>query len=180
MTCWNSRTFVRLCAAGHSSEMTESCRHCRFIVFDDADIDASVSALIDARFGNVGDRCSFPDHIYVQSNIYDEFSLRLVERVSTLRVGPATDRLAHIGPMINAEAVAKIAQHVGDAIERGANLLTGGKRLEAPGSNFYAPTVLSDVQRDMRLFHEATSALLMPLIRFEDEQEIVELANSTS
>jgi succinate-semialdehyde dehydrogenase/glutarate-semialdehyde dehydrogenase len=153
----------------------------QFIVFDDANIDSAVTDVVTAKFINVGlGGGTYPDRVYVQSSIYDEFSALLVERVSALRVGPPTDRLAQTGPMTDAHAVAKIARHVEDAVERGANLLIGGRRLDALGPDFFAPTVLANVERDMLLCREVAYGPLAPLFRFEGEQEIVDLANAAS
>ncbi|HDR9229709.1 TPA: aldehyde dehydrogenase family protein, partial [Burkholderia vietnamiensis] len=100
-----------------------------FIVFDDAQLDAAVDGLMAAKFRNGGQTCVSPNRVYVQTGVYDAFAAKLAARVAALKVAPATDPAAQIGPMINARAVDKIARHVGDALERGARVLTGGRRL---------------------------------------------------
>ena len=100
-----------------------------FIVFDDAGFDAAVDGLMAAKFRNGGQTCVSPNRVYVQAGVYDAFAQKLAARVAALKVAPASDPAAQIGPMINARAVDKIARHVGDAVERGARVLTGGKRL---------------------------------------------------
>lgn len=150
-----------------------------FIVFDDAELDAAVDGLMAAKFRNGGQTCVSPNRIYVQAGVYDAFAAKLAARVAALKVAPATDPAAQIGPMINARAVDKIARHVGDAVERGARVLTGGKRLTELGPNFYAPTVLADASADMQLTCEETFGPVAPLFRFNTEDEAVDAANDT-
>ena len=153
-----------------------------FVVFDDADLGAAVDGLMAAKFRNGGQTCVSPNRVYVQRKVYDAFADRLVARVSSLKVGPATDPAAQIGPMINERALDKIMQHVGDAVERGASVLTGGKRLQpegASGTTFYAPTVLANATRAMLLASEETFGPIVALFPFDDEDEVVRLANDT-
>ncbi|MBR8334276.1 NAD-dependent succinate-semialdehyde dehydrogenase [Burkholderia ambifaria] len=150
-----------------------------FIVFDDAELDAAVDGLMAAKFRNGGQTCVSPNRVYVQAGVYDAFAAKLTARVAALKVAPATDPAAQIGPMINARAVDKIARHVGDAIERGARVLTGGKRLPELGPNYYAPTVLSDATADMQLTCEETFGPIAALFKFDTEDEAVAAANDT-
>jgi len=150
-----------------------------FIVFDDAELDAAVDGLMAAKFRNGGQTCVSPNRVYVQTGVYDAFAAKLTARVAALKVAPATDPAAQIGPMINARAVDKIARHVGDAIERGARVLTGGKRLPELGPNYYAPTVLGDATADMQLTCEETFGPIAALFRFDTEDEAVDAANDT-
>ncbi|EMN1931996.1 NAD-dependent succinate-semialdehyde dehydrogenase, partial [Burkholderia ambifaria] len=150
-----------------------------FIVFDDAELDAAVDGLMAAKFRNGGQTCVSPNRVYVQAGVYDAFAAKLTARVAALKVAPATDPAAQIGPMINARAVDKIARHVGDAIERGARVLTGGKRLPELGPNYYAPTVLGDATADMQLTCEETFGPIAALFRFDTEDEAVDAANDT-
>lgn len=150
-----------------------------FIVFDDAELDAAVDGLMAAKFRNGGQTCVSPNRVYVQAGVYDAFAAKLAARVAALKVAPATDPAAQIGPMINARAVDKIARHVGDAVERGARVLAGGKRLTELGANYYAPTVLADATADMQLTCEETFGPVAALFRFESEDEAVDAANDT-
>ncbi|MGI0504387.1 NAD-dependent succinate-semialdehyde dehydrogenase, partial [Burkholderia sp. ZZQ-2] len=150
-----------------------------FIVFDDAELDAAVDGLMAAKFRNGGQTCVSPNRVYVQAGVYDAFAAKLAARVAALKVAPATDPAAQIGPMINARAVDKIARHVGDAIERGARVLAGGKRLAELGPNYYAPTVLADATADMQLTCEETFGPIAALFRFDTEDEAVDAANDT-
>nr|WP_175800174.1 NAD-dependent succinate-semialdehyde dehydrogenase [Burkholderia anthina] len=150
-----------------------------FIVFDDAELDAAVDGLMAAKFRNGGQTCVSPNRVYVQAGVYDAFAAKLAARVAALKVAPATDPAAQIGPMINARAVDKIARHVGDAVERGARVLTGGRRLTELGPNYYAPTVLADAAGDMQLTCEETFGPVAALFRFDTEDEAVDAANDT-
>ncbi|MHA6907856.1 NAD-dependent succinate-semialdehyde dehydrogenase [Ralstonia pseudosolanacearum] len=150
-----------------------------FIVFDDADLDAAIAGLLSAKFRNGGQTCVCPNRVYVQAGVYDRFAARLAARVSALKVAPATDPDAQIGPMINARAVDKIERHVQDAVAHGARVLAGGKRLPEVGAHFYAPTVLADAHPGMALCGEETFGPVVPLFRFTDEAEAVRVANDT-
>ncbi|MGF6962440.1 NAD-dependent succinate-semialdehyde dehydrogenase [Paraburkholderia youngii] len=150
-----------------------------FIVFEDADIDAAVNGLMAAKFRNGGQTCVCPNRIYVHDAVFDRFAELLAARVGALHVGPATDPKAQIGPMINGRAIDKIATHVEDAVANGARVLVGGKRLTGLGRNYYAPTVLADANDQMVLCCEETFGPVAPLFRFDDEDEVIRIANDT-
>jgi succinate-semialdehyde dehydrogenase/glutarate-semialdehyde dehydrogenase len=153
-----------------------------FIVFDDADVDAAIDGGMAAKFRNGGQTCVSPNRIYVQEKVYENFVAKLGARVAALKVGPATDPASQIGPMINARAIAKIDQHVRDAIGRGARVITGGKRLQGPGfesDNYYAPTVLANVTGEMQCSCEETFGPVAPITRFATEEEVIAAANAT-
>ncbi|MEO7493823.1 MAG: NAD-dependent succinate-semialdehyde dehydrogenase [Massilia sp.] len=153
-----------------------------FIVFDDADLDAAVDGLMAAKFRNGGQTCVSPNRVYVQRAVYADFAARLTARVAALKVGPASDPDAQIGPMINARALDKIASHIADALAHGATLLTGGRGLQpagTTGATFYAPTVLGEANHDMQLAHEETFGPVVALFRFDDEEEVIAQANAT-
>jgi succinate-semialdehyde dehydrogenase/glutarate-semialdehyde dehydrogenase len=150
-----------------------------FIVFDDADLDAAVAGLLASKFRNGGQTCVCPNRVYVQSGVYERFADLLATRVAALKVAPATDPAAQIGPMINARAIDKIARHVDDAVSRGARVLTGGKRLTELGPTYFAPTVLADATPDMQLSCEETFGPVVPLFRFDDEEQALRAANDT-
>jgi succinate-semialdehyde dehydrogenase/glutarate-semialdehyde dehydrogenase len=153
-----------------------------FIVFDDADIDAAVEGLMRAKFRNGGQTCVSPNRVYVQQKIYETFARRLAERVGALKVGPAAQADSQVGPMINARAVDKIERHVNDAVRRGAKVLTGGRRLQdgaASAGHYFAPTVLAHATREMQLANEETFGPVVPLFRFDAEDDVVRDANDT-
>jgi succinate-semialdehyde dehydrogenase/glutarate-semialdehyde dehydrogenase len=140
-----------------------------FIVFDDADLDAAVEGLMVAKFRNGGQTCVCPNRVFVQDGVHDEFVSRLAARVAALKVGPATEADAQIGPMINARAVAKIVLHIEDALAKGATLVTGGERVRrAEGPNYIAPTVLSGATTAMLMAQEETFGPVVPVFRFAD------------
>ncbi len=153
-----------------------------FIVFDDADVDAAVEGLMAAKFRNGGQTCVCPNRVFAQAGIHDLFVEKLAARVGALKVGPASRADSQIGPMINARAVEKIERHVDDAVARGARVVTGGKRVRdevAAGPNYFAPTVLTGASTAMQLWHEETFGPVVPVLRFESEDEVVAAANDT-
>jgi succinate-semialdehyde dehydrogenase / glutarate-semialdehyde dehydrogenase len=149
-----------------------------FIVFDDADLDAAVDGAIISKYRNTGQTCVCANRLFVQDGVYDAFAAKLAAKVAALKVGPGTEQGVTQGPLINAEALAKVEEHVADAKARGARVLQGGRR-HALGGNFYEPTVLVDVTREMKIFAEETFGPVAPLIRFKDDAEVVRLANDT-
>jgi succinate-semialdehyde dehydrogenase/glutarate-semialdehyde dehydrogenase len=149
-----------------------------FIVFDDADLDAAAEGAIISKYRNAGQTCVCANRLFVQDGVYDAFAAKLAERVKALKVGPGTEAGVTQGPLINADAVAKVEAHVQDATRQGAKVVVGGKR-HALGGTFYEPTVLTNVTADMQIFREETFGPVAPLIRFKDDAEVVELANRT-
>jgi succinate-semialdehyde dehydrogenase/glutarate-semialdehyde dehydrogenase len=150
-----------------------------FIVFDDADLDAAVDGLMAAKFRNGGQTCVCPNRVFVQAGVHAAFVEKLAARVGALKVAPATDPTAQIGPMINARAVEKIERHVQDALARGARIVVGGARLAALGGNYFAPTVLVDADATMACACEETFGPVVPVTRFESEAEVIAAANDT-
>jgi succinate-semialdehyde dehydrogenase / glutarate-semialdehyde dehydrogenase len=149
-----------------------------FIVFDDADLDKAVDGLMAAKFRNGGQTCVSPNRVFVHQRVHDAFVDKLAARVGALNVGPASDPASQIGPMINRRAVDKIARHVQDAVAAGARVVVGGERL-ALGPNYFAPTVLIDVNAGMACSCEETFGPVVPITRFADEAEVVAAANDT-
>jgi succinate-semialdehyde dehydrogenase/glutarate-semialdehyde dehydrogenase len=147
-----------------------------FIVFDDADLDAAVEGAMVAKYRNAGQTCVCANRIYVQDGVYDAFAEKLAAAVAKLKVGAGTEAGVTTGPLIDANAVAKVQSHLADALEKGAKVLQGGKAL---GGNFFAPTVLVHVTPDMRVAREETFGPLAPLFRFSDETEVIRQANDT-
>jgi|SRR5450830_326804 len=153
-----------------------------FIVFDDADVDVAVEGVMAAKFRNGGQTCVCPNRVYVQAGVHDAFLDKLAARVGALQVGPATDPASQIGPMINARAVDKIERHVQDAVARGARIVVGGKRLRSAtcdGPNYFAPTILADVNASMQCSYEETFGPVAPVTRFSTEEEVIAAANDT-
>ncbi|WP_449042179.1 NAD-dependent succinate-semialdehyde dehydrogenase [Paracoccus sp. (in: a-proteobacteria)] len=149
-----------------------------FIVFDDADLDAAVEGAMASKFRNNGQTCVCANRIYVQAGVYDEFARRLAAAVDKLTVGDGLETGTTTGPLINADAVEKVEEHIADALDRGGKVVTGGKRHELGGS-FFQPTVVTNVPADAKVSTEETFGPLAPLFRFESEQEVIDKANAT-
>jgi|TARA_Y100000814_G_scaffold139405_1_gene101078 succinate-semialdehyde dehydrogenase/glutarate-semialdehyde dehydrogenase len=149
-----------------------------FIVFDDADLDQAVEGAMASKYRNTGQTCVCANRFLVQDGVYDDFSKRLVKAVQSLRVGPGLEGATDQGPLINEEAVEKIEEHVDDATGKGAVILHGGKRHKL-GGLFYEPTVIGNVNTQMKFAREETFGPLAPLFRFSDEDQAVQLANDT-
>ncbi len=149
-----------------------------FIVFDDADLDAAVEGAIISKFRNNGQTCVCANRIYVQSGVYDAFAEKLSTRLATLKVGDGLDEDTVFGPLIDANAVAKVEEHIADATSKGARLVTGGAR-HALGGTFFEPTVLTGVTQDMAVASEVTFGPVAPLFRFETDADVVAMSNDT-
>ncbi|WP_282609485.1 NADP-dependent succinate-semialdehyde dehydrogenase [Pelagibius sp. Alg239-R121] len=149
-----------------------------FIVFDDADLDAAVEGAMISKFRNAGQTCVCANRIFVQDSVYDAFAEKLTAAVKELSVGAGVEAGVTQGPLINIAAVAKVEEHVTDAMAKGAKVAVGGGR-HALGGSFFEPTVLTDVTTDMKVTHEETFGPLAPLFRFKTEDEVVEMANDT-
>jgi succinate-semialdehyde dehydrogenase/glutarate-semialdehyde dehydrogenase len=149
-----------------------------FIVFDDADLDAAVQGALGSKFRNTGQTCVCTNRLLVQNGVYDEFARRLVAAVNALKVAPADDDGAQQGPLINAKAVAKVEEHIADAIAKGARVLAGGKP-HALGGNFFEPTVLGEVTPEMLVARDETFGPLAPIFRFDTEEQAIAMANDT-
>ena len=149
-----------------------------FIVFDDADIDAAVEGAMASKYRNAGQTCGCANRILVQDGVYDAFAPRLAAAVGGLKVGPGGEQGVQLGPLIDTAAVDKVEAHIGDALEHGARIMTGGAR-HALGGTFFQPTVLADVTPAMRIAREETFGPVAPLFRFHTEAEAITMANDT-
>ncbi|MDG9782977.1 NAD-dependent succinate-semialdehyde dehydrogenase [Metapseudomonas otitidis] len=149
-----------------------------FIVFDDADLDAAVQGALGSKFRNTGQTCVCTNRLLVQRGVYDEFARRLVAAVNALKVAPADDDGAQQGPLINAKAVAKVEEHIADAVAKGARVLAGGKP-HALGGHFFEPTVLGEVTPEMLVARDETFGPLAPIFRFDTEEQAIAMANDT-
>ncbi|MFJ3259335.1 NAD-dependent succinate-semialdehyde dehydrogenase [Pseudomonas sp. NPDC086581] len=149
-----------------------------FIVFDDADIEAAVRGAMASKFRNTGQTCVCVNRFYIQERVYEAFVSRLTEAVRAMRVGNALEGETEQGPLINEAALAKVEQHVGDAVEKGARVLCGGRR-HAMGGTFYEPTVLAEANPQMLIASEETFGPVAACFRFRDEAEVLNLANDT-
>lgn len=150
------------------------------IVFDDADCEKATEGIMASKFRLSGQTCVCANRVYVHSRIYDKLAATLVTRVKQLRLGAGRDPDTTLGPLITEAAVEKVDMHVRDAVARGARVLTGGSRATKLGATFFEPTVLVDVAADSICATEETFGPLLPLFKFEDEQEVIKLANAPS
>jgi len=149
-----------------------------FIVFDDADLDEAVKGAIISKYRNAGQTCVCANRIMVQDTVYDDFVEKLAKAVSALKVGNGAEDGTIIGPLIDDKALAKVEEHVNDAISKGGKLVIGGKR-HSLGKSFYEPTVVSGATKGMLAFKEETFGPLAPVFKFSSEAEAIEMANDT-
>ncbi|WP_417261076.1 NAD-dependent succinate-semialdehyde dehydrogenase [Celeribacter sp.] len=149
-----------------------------FIVFDDADLDAAVEGAMLAKFRNNGQTCVCANRIYVQAGVYEAFSEKLAIALGSLKLGDGFAEGVNTGPLINAAAVAKVEDHIKDAVEKGAEVVVGGTRSNL-GQTFFEPTVLKGVTQKMKVATEETFGPLAPLVKFDTEDEALECANAT-
>lgn len=150
-----------------------------FLVFADADIDAAVDGAMRAKLRNIGEACTAANRFYVQRAVAAEFTDKLVERMSALRIGRGTEEGVTIGPLIDTNAVAKVSRLVDDAVRRGARILLGGAPVDGPG-HFYAPTVLTDVPADADMNGTEIFGPVAPIATFDTEDEAIAAANDTT
>ena len=149
-----------------------------FIVFDDADLDAAVEGAMASKYRNSGQTCVCANRLIVQDTVYDEFSAKLAKAVQALQVGEANEDNVQQGPLINEAAVAKVEEHIADALSKGASIATGGQR-HSRGGTFFQPTVIINVDTSMKVAVEETFGPVAPIFRFSTEQEAIDLANDT-
>ncbi|MEO7014775.1 MAG: NAD-dependent succinate-semialdehyde dehydrogenase [Dokdonella sp.] len=166
------------CADGMKRVSLELGGNAPFIVFDDADLDAAVDGAIASKYRNTGQTCVCANRLFVQAGVYDAFAEKLATAVSRLRIGDGLKGVTEQGPLIDEKALAKVEEHVADALAKGARLLSGGKR-HSLGGNFYEPTLLANVNADMLIAKEETFGPVAPLFRFESEAEVIAMANDT-
>jgi succinate-semialdehyde dehydrogenase/glutarate-semialdehyde dehydrogenase len=172
------KLLIRQCADTVKKLSMELGGNAPCIVFDDADLDAAVEGAMTSKFRNTGQTCVCSNRILVQDGVYDEFSARLGEAVTGLKVGNGLDEVTQLGPLINDAAVEKVEEHIRDAVDQGAEIVTGGKRHEL-GFSFFEPTVLTGVTGSMKVAKEETFGPLAPIFKFSDEAEAIAMANDT-
>jgi len=172
------KVLMRQCADTVKKVSMELGGNAPFIVFDDADLDQAVVGAIASKFRNTGQTCVCTNRLLVQDKVYDAFAEKLARAVSALKVADGFADGAQQGPLIDRTAVAKVEEHVADAVAKGARVILGGKR-HALGGNFFEPTILADVTPAMAVAKEETFGPLAPLFRFQTEAEAIQMANDT-
>lgn len=172
------KLLMRACADTMKKVSLELGGNAPFIVFDDADIDSAVEGAMMSKFRNVGQTCVCANRIYVQSGVCQEFSEKFAQRVAALKVGAGTEEGVEQGPLISEQAVQKVEQYIDDALAKGGQVLTGGKRHQK-GGTFFEPTVIVNANADMNIAREEIFGPMAPIFKFESEEQVVALANDT-
>ncbi|MBK81964.1 MAG: succinate-semialdehyde dehydrogenase (NADP(+)) [Gammaproteobacteria bacterium] len=172
------KQLIEACAVNVKRTSMELGGNAPFIVFDDADLDAAVEGAIASKYRNAGQTCVCANRLLVQSGVYDAFAEKLAAAVRELKLGDGFEDGVKVGPLIDANAANDVLSMVEDAVTRGAQLVIGGKRA-ANGEAFVEPAILTGVTREMRVFNEEIFGPVAPLVRFDTEEEAIELANDT-
>ena len=172
------KMLVEQCAATMKRTSMELGGNAPFIVFDDADLDEAVKGAIVCKFRNAGQTCVCANRILVQDGIYEQFAEKLAAAMADLKVGEGTQDGVDVGPLINEKAANDVLEFIGDAVAKGAHVAAGGGRSDL-GACFIEPTLLTDVEEDMRVFSEEIFGPVAPLFRFSEEAEAVAMANDT-
>ncbi|MBZ2031078.1 NADP-dependent succinate-semialdehyde dehydrogenase [Klebsiella pneumoniae] len=172
------RQLMEQCAKDIKKVSLELGGNAPFIVFDDADLDKAVEGELASKFRNAGQTCVCANRLYVQDGVYDRFAEKLQQAVEKLRIGDGLKDGVTTGPLIDEKAVAKVEEHIADAIAKGAKVVTGGKP-HALGGNFFQPTILVNVPDSAKVAKEETFGPLAPLFRFKDEADVIAQANDT-
>ena len=170
------RQLMEECAKDIKKVSLELGGNAPFIVFDDADLDKAVEGAIISKYRNNGQTCVCANRIYVQDGVYDAFAEKLAAAVAKLKIGNGLEEGTTTGPLIDGKAVAKVQEHIEDAVSKGAKVLSGGKLIEG---NFFEPTILVDVPKTAAVAKEETFGPLAPLFRFKDEAEVIAMSNDT-
>ncbi|THG78696.1 NADP-dependent succinate-semialdehyde dehydrogenase [Pseudomonas sp. A-1] len=170
------RQLMAECAKDIKKVSLELGGNAPFIVFDDGDLDAAVEGALASKYRNAGQTCVCANRLYVQDGVYDAFAEKLRAAVARLKVGNGLEAGVTTGPLIDDKAVAKVREHIDDALGKGARLLAGGQAL---GGNFFEPTILVDVPAGAKVAREETFGPLAPLFRFKDEAEVIAMSNDT-
>ncbi|MGY4878577.1 NAD-dependent succinate-semialdehyde dehydrogenase [Vreelandella aquamarina] len=170
------KMLLRQCADSVKKVSMELGGNAPFIVFDDADLEKAIEGVMQAKFRNAGQTCVCANRIFVQDGIHDAFAARLAEEVAKLQVGNGADEGIQVGPMIDAAAADKVMEQLNDAVAKGATLLQGGERR---GVNFLTPAVITGATPEMDCFNEETFGPLAPVFRFQEEADVIHLANAT-
>ncbi len=149
-----------------------------FIVFDDADLDAAVEGAMISKYRNAGQTCVCANRLYIQAGVYDAFCAKLSAAVAKMKIGDGFGEGVTTGPLIDANALVKVNEHIADAVSKGAKIVAGGKPHEK-GGLFFEPTILTGVTKDMLVAREETFGPVAPLFKFETEEEVIAYANDT-
>lgn len=172
------RQLMAQCAQDIKKVSLELGGNAPFIVFDDADLDKAVEGAMASKFRNAGQTCVCANRLYVQDGVYARFAEKLQQAVEQLHLGDGLQAGVTTGPLIDEKAIAKVQEHIANAVGKGARVITGGK-VDALGGNFFQPTILVDVPDGAKVAKEETFGPLAPLFRFTDEADVIRQANDT-
>ncbi|KWV77083.1 NADP-dependent succinate-semialdehyde dehydrogenase [Pseudomonas fluorescens] len=172
------RQIMEKCAHDIKKVSLELGGNAPFIVFDDADLDAAVEGALASKFRNAGQTCVCANRLYVHDKVYDAFVDKLISAVGALKIGDGFTKGVTLGPLIDGKAVAKVREHIEDALAKGAKVVQGGGA-HTQGANFFEPTILVDVPDSARVAKEETFGPLAPVFRFFDDAEVIAKANDT-
>jgi succinate-semialdehyde dehydrogenase/glutarate-semialdehyde dehydrogenase len=172
------KKLMQQCAGTLKKVSLELGGNAPFIVFDDADLDAAVQGAIASKYRNTGQTCVCANRLLVQEGVYDQFVAKLVEAVRQLRVGDGLKGPTEQGPLIDEKAVAKVEEHIADAVAKGGRIALGGKR-HALGGTFFEPTIVTHVTPAMLVAREETFGPIAPIFSFKDERDAIRMANDT-
>lgn len=170
------RKLIAECAYDVKKVSMELGGNAPFIVFDDADLDKAVEGALISKFRNNGQTCVCANRIYVHDAVYDLFAEKLQAKVAALTIGNGLENNITTGPLIDEKAIAKVKEHIEDAVSKGAKVVSGGKLIQG---NFFQPTILIDVPQSALVVRDETFGPLAPLIRFTSDEEVVAQANDT-
>ena len=152
--------------------------HAPFIAFEDAHIDQAILGAVQSKFRNTGQTCVCANRIFVHEKIYDEFVSKFTDAVSNIKVGNGLEEDTISGPLIDEYSLAKVKEHVEDAVNTGAKIAIGGE-MHNLGGNFFQPTILSNVTSKAKITYEETFGPVAPVYKFSSEEEVVKMANDT-
>ena len=172
------RLLMQQCAPTLKKMSLELGGNAPFIVFDDADLDAAVAGAMLSKYRNAGQTCVCANRLLVQEGIYEAFAAKLAEAVKSITVGNGMDDGVSQGPLIDAPALAKVQELLGDAVAKGARIICGGKA-HGLGRTFFEPTIVCDVTSQMRVAKEEIFGPVAPLFKFRTEAEAIRMANDT-
>lgn len=149
------------------------------IVFDDADIDSVIESMYTNKFANIGQICDGQKRLIVHESKYDEVCKKFKQYIENKRVGNPSERDTELGPLVSISQLEKLENQVEDAIQKGAQVLCGGKRMELDNGNYYLPTILTNISKDMKVYNEEVFGPVIPIITFKTLEEAIDIANDT-
>lgn len=152
------------------------------IIFADADLEAAIESIFWARYLNCGQVCTAIKRLFVEKPIYDKVVKMFVEKLKTIKVGDPMDKSTVIGPLVSKKQLKILIDQVKDALSKGAKIAIGGHQpidSTLKKGNYFEPTILTNIKSDMKVLIEEVFGPVLPIIPFNTEKEVIELANNT-